>query len=77
MEPRGGRVGEMGRGGNELFISRNAEGSGIGLGFSREVGGDSLSSRFRDEPWEQQVSTWDKSSVFGVPTKAQGGFGTH
>lgn len=58
MEPRRGRVGDTGRGGNEdgegLFMSRNAEGSEIGLGFSREAGGDSRC------PWgeagaEQQV----------------------
>lgn len=45
MEPQRGRVGEMGRGGNEggegLFMSRNAEDSEIGLGFSREAGGAS------------------------------------
>lgn len=51
VEPRRGWVGDMGRGGKEdgegLFMSRNAEGSGIGLGFSREVGRDSRC------PWEE------------------------
>lgn len=91
MEPRGGRAGGMGRGGDGdgegLFMSGNTEDPKIGVGFCRSwgMGRQEGTEGAHGARWEQSSSFWDEpweqlprdeSSLFGVSRQAQGGFGT-